>query len=255
MVERRGKQAIRVICQLSSDSKRWTPFQARKAGVITIDGDPLASLFDRQSGEPGILNQVAGRLGTVAESREDLPVTDSRLNRLALLGRHHTLTKMQNLLQGVRLRKYAGVSANPHDRTQHLGRDGVSGFAVHNRKKPIAVFLVFRRVVAECVDKNIDVRRNQRRPSIRSRSAAELLRSTPGKVPPPTLETGKSIGSRVCRFCVFASTSRSPCSIRPVRVSRRSAASRFACRRRASSSRTVVLICLDIPKRMSVCQL
>jgi hypothetical protein len=45
-------------------------------------------------------------------------------------------------------------------------------------------------VIPESIDKHIDVGQNHRRPSIMSRSAEELLRSTPGATPPPSRETG-----------------------------------------------------------------
>jgi hypothetical protein len=87
--------------------------------------------------------------------------------------------------------------------------------------------------------------------SIRSRSAAESLRSTPAITPPPARLTGSftraSESTGLCRRIA----SLRPCSISAVNVVPRRSASRFACFRSPSSRRTVVLICLSV---LLICQ-
>ena len=173
-----------------------------------------------------------------------MPVTHSRLYHLAWRRFHDNFAKPQSLFEGTGSCKDTRVGANAHKRTQYLGRDCVRCFAVDHGKEPLAVSLVFNGVIAERADEDVNIRRNQRRPSIRSRRAAELPRSTPGRAPPPTGETGRSRRFRLWRFWELASSNRSPCSIIEVRVSPRSLAACFARRRRRSSSRIVVLICL-----------
>lgn len=50
------------------------PDQTGKPGVVPIRGDPLATVFDGQGGEPGIGDQVALGAGRPAEPGKDLPV-------------------------------------------------------------------------------------------------------------------------------------------------------------------------------------
>jgi hypothetical protein len=140
-------------------------------------------------------------------------------------------------------------------RCQHLRRHSIGHIAVHHTFEPTTVCGVPGGIRSEGVYQDIHIGKNHPRPSIRSRRAALLSRSTPGRTPPPAREVGRVTRLRRLEERDCARTSRSPCSIRAVNVSSRRAASRLARSRRASSSRTVVLICLDIPYGMSGCQM
>jgi hypothetical protein len=113
--------------------------------------------------------------------------------------------------------------------------------------------MIFR-VGPKRVDQDVDIRKDQGRPSIRSSRSALLSRSTPGQVPPPARLTGNDTGGRSGLLIGRRKASLRPCSIRAVRVIPRAAASRRARSSRAWSRRTVVLICRNIHYDMSVCQ-
>src|SRR5262249_691927 len=150
-----------------------------------------------------------------------------------------------------RTRKDPRVGADSHEAREHLRSDSISRWSINHRFQPAPVSRVIVRICPECVDQDIDVRKNQWERPMRSRSEEESFRSTPGKVPPPARHSGNVTGRRPERFMGCRSTSSSPSSISEVRVVLRLAASARARSRRASSSRTVVLIC---PSIRCVCQ-
>src|ERR1700733_9939097 len=113
--------------------------------------------------------------------------------------------------------------------------------------QPCAYLLMLRRVLAMRVHEHVHVWQDQRRPSIRSRSAAESSRSTPGSVPPAPNgwieKRSPNSAARNASVCLSAS------SIRDVSVVCSAAALCLAAARRLSSSRTVVLTNVSIHAR------
>ena len=185
-------------------------------------------------------------MNTPAQVREDGPVTRARLNDLTLRLLDENLAKFQGVVKPARSGEDRRVRADAYQGTQNLLRHSVSRIAIDRSIEPLSVLAVALSIIAECIDKDVDVRQYHRRPSILSRRAPESLRLTPGATPPPARETGSFTRLRRVRDWELANTSRKPCSIMEVSVSPRFWASRFTCRRKFSSSRTVVLICLDI---------
>jgi len=153
-----------------------------------------------------------------------------------------------------RIAKNSRVCAYAHDTCQNLRSNAVWRRSVQNVLEPRLVPSMIFRVRPKRIDQDVDVRKDQRRPSIRSSSSALLSRSTPGQVPPPARLTGTDTGGRSGVFIGRRKASLRPCSMRAVRVIPRAAASRRARSSRAWSRRTVVLICRNIHYNMSVCQ-
>jgi hypothetical protein len=137
---------------------------------------------------------------------------------------------------------------DPDERGHHLGRNPICHLSVNHAVQPIPKFGMCRRFRPERIDQYTDIRQDHFRPSRTSSNAELSFRSIPGRTPPPARQTGRTTRFRFAGRD-WARTSRSPCSISAVSVSCRRAASDLACSRMASSSRTVVLICLDIPMR------
>lgn len=153
-----------------------------------------------------------------------------------------------------RITKNSRVGAYANDTCQNLRSNAVWRRSVQNVLEPFLVPSMIFRVRPKRVDQDVDVRKDQGRPSIRSSSCALLSRSTPGQVPPPARLTGNDTVGRSGIFIGRRKASLRPCSMRAVRVIPRAAASRRARSSRAWSRRTVVLICRNIHYDMSVCQ-
>jgi|SRR5215469_740111 len=95
-------------------------------------------------------------------------------------------------------------------------------------------------ITPERVHEHVDVGKEQRL-AIRSSSLLDRIRSTPGRVPPDAVETGKR--TRECGAGrASAKIILSPSSMREVNVRPFSAALFLALRSRSSESRMVVLI-------------
>lgn len=196
--------------------------------------------------------EVATHFCVCAQTLEDRPVPWSgRHDRRVRLLEQYT-AEVEGVSPRARTRKDPRVGADSHEVREHLRSDSIRRWSIDDRFQPEPVLRVIVRICPECVDQDIDVRKNQPQPSIRSRSEEVSFRSTPGKVPPPARHSGNVTGRRPERFMGCRSTSSSPSSIREVRVVLRLAASARARSSRASSSRTVVLICHGI-SCMSVC--
>lgn len=213
--------------------------------------NPLATMLNREGCKPCVLNQISSGLYTPAQIREDGPMAGAGMNQLTMRLVHEDTTESKRLIKSARFGENRAVGANTHHRTQNLRRDCVRRIAINHGFEPPAIEPMILGVVAKRINKQIDVRQNHMRPSIMSRSAAELSRSMPGATPPPSRETGSLTRWRRGRSWDPANTCRRPCSMREVSVSPLSCASRFACRSKCSSSRTVVRIG---PNILKVCQ-
>jgi hypothetical protein len=231
-------------------SKRTSPGKARKAGVVPVRCDPFAAGLNSQSRKPCVLREVAGSFGLRAHFFEDRPMTIAGFGdrRIRLLEK--CSAEIEDIASRAGISVDSMVSCNPDYARQHLRRNPVGGRTVHNRFQPFLVLRVILRVRTKSVDEDVDVRKDQSRSSIRSSSEALSLRSIPGNVPPPAWHSGNTMGRCIAAFMGRRSTSSSPCSMREVRVVLRFTASWRARSKRASSRRTVVLMCQSI---LSVC--
>ncbi len=227
-------------------SERGSPREPLESRVVAIRGNPLAAGFDGQGGKPGVLRDVSRGLGILAQGLENRPVT--------LAGHNHrreglfedNATKLESVIQGAGTGKNPSMGTNADDAGEHLRCDAVSRWPIDLRFQPCLVSRMILGVRAKGVDQYIDVAQDQSRLSIRSRRLALSLKSTPGRTPPPAWHSGRA--TAVCRGRVrgWRSASRSPCSMSDVSVMPRRAASCRARSMRASSRRTVVLICQGI---------
>lgn len=71
------------IATLDSVRVRWmlerrTPGQAFEAGIVAVRGDPFASEFYREGGEPSILGNISIRLGLLTNGLKDRPMPVTR---------------------------------------------------------------------------------------------------------------------------------------------------------------------------------
>jgi hypothetical protein len=136
------------------------------------------------------------------------------------------------------------VGNDADDSAQHLTGHAVSGISVDNCVQPPTAQGMVVSVRPECLNKNVDIGKDQR-PDIRSSRSLERFRSTPGSVPPEAFETGRRKRAIVAERG-SARTVLSPSSISEVNVLPFSAACLFALRKRSSESRIVVRICQSI---------
>lgn len=164
--------------------------QSRETSILAIAGNPLAAVLDREGRKPCVLNEVARGLSLLAQINKDRPVAATRLNEVAILLFKESRTELQSLATFARLLEYARICGDADYRAENLGGDAVVGVTVDHGLEPLTVSSILERVLPESVDQGIDVRENHLRPSIRSKSAAESSRFTPGKVPPVARETG-----------------------------------------------------------------
>ena len=155
---------------------------------------------------------------------------------------HKGMTESERLLKLARFGKDGAVGTDAYDGAENLWRHCVRRVAVNHGTEPLSICAMIRGVGPEGIHKHIHVRQNHRRPSILSRRAPDLSRSTPGAKPPPSRETGSVTRLRRSGDCDSANTSRNPCSMREVMVSPLWCAARLTCWSRCSFRRTVVLI-------------
>ena len=79
------------------------PSQAWEFRVVAVRRNPLASRLDRERGEPGVLYEVAGCPRIPAQTREDIPVPDARLNDGTVFGFEQRVTEVQGLREAAGL--------------------------------------------------------------------------------------------------------------------------------------------------------
>ena len=182
---------------------------------------------------------------------ENRPVSGSwyRNGRVGLLEQRSTEVEYVRSRAGTG--KDPRVRADTHDTREHLWSYSVRRGSIDDGLQPLLVSHVVCGIRAKGVDQDVNVRKDQSRPSIRSKSEALSSRSMPGNVPPPARHSGSTTGRCSARLIGRRSTSSSPCSIREVRVVLRLAASARARSSSVSSKRTVVLMRQSI---LLVCQ-
>lgn len=93
-------------------------------------GDPLAVVFNRERGEPGVLHRVSACLTRTAEIAEDFPMRRTRLNDFAIRTRYQGVAEIKNVLQGILAFEQFSIRDDAHDRAKYLRRDpiGLSAF-------------------------------------------------------------------------------------------------------------------------------
>jgi len=223
-----------------------TPLQARKASVVSIRRNPFAAGLNREGRVPSILNQISGCPGIGTKLSKQRPVAIAwHDDRRIWLSKKHAAV-FQQFVDITGLRKNPRMTADPYDGGQDLRGYSVGSGTIDDLLKPPPVVAVILGVGTEGVDQNVDVSEDQPMLSIRSRSAAESLRSTPGITPPRARLTGSFTRASESTGLGRRIASLRPCSISAVSVVPRRSASRFACSKSPSSRRTVVLICLSI---------
>lgn len=152
----------------------------------------------------------------------------------------------ERVVEGTQVREYPPMGTDTDTAYEHLSGDTVGGGPVAHRFQSCLVLLVVLGIRAKDVDQDDDVAQGQPRPSIRSRRPTLSFKSTRGKMPPPALHSESDTHSHRERLRGRRNASESPCSMSAVSVMPRRVASCQARSMRASSRRTVVLICHNL---------
>src|SRR5690349_17928479 len=97
---------------------RRPPAQARKARVVAVESDPLATLFNGKGSEPRVAHPRAARLGRCAEALEDAPVTLTRLDHFAMRLTEEVVAIPQSLFDIARVSEGARIGGDANDRAQ-----------------------------------------------------------------------------------------------------------------------------------------
>jgi hypothetical protein len=108
---------------------------------------------------------------------------------------HQDLAKPDHFAQIAGPREDPRVGRHPDHSTQHLRRHTVARVAIDDFIYPASAKIVIGRIGSESLNKNIDIGKDHR-VAIRSSRSLDRFRSTPGRVPPNALETGKRASVR-----------------------------------------------------------
>ena len=178
---------------------------------------------------------------------EDRPVPLARHDQTRTRLVRNDFAERKRFFERARMLENARMGADPNDRREHLRRNSIGRRAAYDFSEPGPIGFVLIGIRSKGVNQDVDVRKDQARPSIRSSSAALSPRSTPGSVPPVARETGNTTRARGGLFPAGRRrTERRPSSINAVSVTPRRDASRRARSSKSSSRRTVVRICHSI---------
>ncbi len=125
---------------------------------------------------------------------KDRPMPRSGLNDPAMRLIEQRLRKANGLRSAAGRTKTLGWVAILMTEESHLRRDSERrGGAIDHGRQPVRESFVVRRIRPERIQENVDVRKDQWRSSITSRRLALLSRSTPGRTPPRSRLTGRTI--------------------------------------------------------------
>jgi len=117
-------------------SKRCAPLESVEPCVIPIGGNPFATIFHRQCGEPGILRDVAVGFGLLADGLKNCPMPVARHNDRCIGLFEQGSAEIEDVIQCTRRFEYSRVRADSHYAGEHLGCNAVSGSAVDRRLEP-----------------------------------------------------------------------------------------------------------------------
>jgi hypothetical protein len=221
-------------------SSRNKPPKAWKPGVIAVERDPFATGLDGQSRKPGIRYKVAARVCFGAKAFKNLPVSFARLNDDAVGLIENDVAESEYLIQATGHPKYFRVGCDADHTAQNLRRHTVTRIAVDHAVKPGPTGFMFGRICAKGMHKDVDIGEDHGALMTSSKSL-DRFRSTPGRTPPDSLDTGNSTLFRR-RVFGFDRISAKPSSTSDVRVHPSSAACFLARFRRSSFILIVVLM-------------
>src|ERR1700730_1831616 len=235
---------------------RRLPLQSGKAGVITIIGDPLATPLDRESREPRVTYPRALYIRFQTEAFENFPMAFTWFNDLAVRLPDQAFTKRKSLVDRARHPVRARIGSDANHCAQHQWRNAEPGIARDRAPKPGPRESMWRNVVREGVDQDVDVRQNHLKRFMRSTysrssiscNAEKSMRSIPSIGPPVALLTGGITRFIFSDFLLLFTRSLRPSSISDVSVRPSAAALRLARIKSSLGRRTVVrsFICRDI---------
>jgi hypothetical protein len=171
-------------------SRGYSPSQPRKPRIVSVERNPLGAGFDRERCIPGIWHQISRGVRFPTKSRKDRPMPWPRFDEHTVGRFHQHLAKSNAFGKAARSDEYFWVGYDADYPAQHLPGNTVARVSMDNRVQPTPAKGVLARIGPKRMNKNIDVRKDQRF-DIRSSRSLERFRSTPGKVPPDTFETGR----------------------------------------------------------------
>ena len=181
-------------------SERSPPSQPVEAGVIPIRSDPFASKFNRECGEPGILSDVAGGLGSAAKGFKYIPMPITGRDHCCIGLLHQHAAESEDIIQRAWNFEYARVRANANYAGQYLRRNAIGRRTIDRRFQPRFVLKVIVGIRAKSVNQDVDVTEYQSWTSKRSSRLALSLRSTPAIRPPPARHSGSATIERSDRL-------------------------------------------------------
>ena len=112
------------------------PAETCEPGVVSVEGDPLTAGFDGQCGEPGIGRKIATRIGFFAKAGEDGPMLLSGSNQDTMRLIHQQFAKADDFVEAARPGENLGMSGDPDDSAQHLGRHPVARVPIDDVFQP-----------------------------------------------------------------------------------------------------------------------
>ena len=230
---------------------RHPPIEFWKPRIVTIVGDPDATVLNCKRCEPCLGNTGSANIRPETNAHEDRPMPRSWAHDLTMRLFEQTIAKSESLADGTWLPEDARIGCNARHRAQRQRRNPKLGVPQNDPVEPRLADRIAARIGSKRVDQHVDVRKGHWSRPAASRSssscnAAESSRSIPGVRPPLAELTGGRT-----RFLRAASPSsprtlRKPSSMRAVSDRRSARACRLARLTRSSGNRTVVLcICHD----------
>ena len=172
-------------------SHRHTPLKAGEPGVIAVECYPFAAGLDSQCRKPSIRHKVAARVRFGAKAFKNLPVSFIRLNDDAVGLVEKNVAELEYLNQAVGHRKYFWMGGDADHTAQNLRRHTVTRIAVDDAVKPGPTGLMLGGICAKGMHKDVDVGEDHG-VFMTSSKSLDRFKSTPGRTPPDSLDTGNS---------------------------------------------------------------
>jgi len=160
------------------------PSEVGEACEAPVKGDPLAAVFESESGVVGVGDEIAARLGLKAEIYENLPVRGAGSQEMNFISQAEILQKFQSLRKRRGFFENLWMGDDPKEPAQHEIRHGHANRLLQCCLDPVFELDMALRILPMDMDQNIHVQEDHW-PSMISRRPAEDAKSTPGCSPDP----------------------------------------------------------------------
>src|SRR5262249_6531566 len=142
-----------------------------KACIVAIIGDPGAAMLYGKGCEPGIRDSRPAGFRIDAKTREYLPMTFGRLHDLGMRLAHEIVAEGESFLDGRGVIENFRIGRDPNDCAQDQGRYAKIGIADYDGIQPGLADVMMRRIPAERINQDIDIRQDQLKRPCRSSSS------------------------------------------------------------------------------------